>query len=79
MSKFYAVTGRIHGDDEDTCFTFEADFTEDARRIFADMLFNSRGWSARDRVREIEEHGGDLGCYINQVLISETPIREAYE
>lgn len=66
--KHYAVIGRIPFDDEDSCYTYEADSRESAASMFKQEI--------------LEEHGPNPPTdasgepvIINIVLESETPIK----
>ena len=72
--RYYAVTGRIPGDDEDTVMVFQADDREHAIEQFKDAMWSGHG-DEDDRASMEGEHGTDT--YINSVLVSDTPIEEA--
>lgn len=74
-TKTYAVIGRIPGDDEDTCCIFKASSREDAMQLFADIMYEDA--ADEDREHNIGVHGGDLGVFINHVLVSASEIQEA--
>lgn len=73
MSQWYAITGRVCGDDEDTVLIFEADSKEDATREFIEQMWEMDGRCAEDR--EAAENEG-AGIFINSVVRSSTPIEE---
>ena len=75
--KTYAVIGRIPGDDEDSCYIFQATSREDAMSMFAGRIYEDSGLTEEDRVRDIELHGGDFGAFINHILVSDLEIKEA--
>jgi len=71
QDKYYAVTGRISGDDEDSHMVFTAKNTMQAVQMFKDWMHESR--------REDPENDGDLTaedseeekeCYVNMVFSS---------
>lgn len=73
-STYFAVSGRIPGDYEDTTLTFslpEKATREDAVQAFEAMVYKSRGRSRED---VIEQYGEPL--YIGEVLQSATPINK---
>lgn len=72
--RYYAVTGRIPGDDEDATMLFQADDREHAIEQFKDAMWSGQG-DEDDRASMEGEHGTDT--YINSVLVSDTPIEEA--
>lgn len=73
-TKTYAVIGRIPHDDEDTCCIFKASSREEAMQLFADIMYEDVD---QDREHNIQVHGGDLGVFINHVLVSASEIQEA--
>ena len=72
MSKpyYYAVTGRIPGDDEDGYLCIAAQSKEDAVEAFKETLYAGRDGASREQMKEL--HGDD--CYITHVFISTAPI-----
>lgn len=66
----YAVTGRMHGDWEDTCSLYECDHASDARQDFIDDMRALEGITPE----QVEEGGEEMNVYITTVLRSETPI-----
>jgi hypothetical protein len=70
---FYAVTGRMHGDDEATCLTFSAHSREEAVELYIESMWDLSGVSGFERERN-EECG--YGVCIDAVLRSNTPIIE---
>lgn len=71
----YAVIGRIPYDDEDTCHVFQAASRQEAMGLFADRMYEDA--FGEDREANIANHGGDLGVFINHILVSASEIREA--
>lgn len=69
--RYFAVSGRIPGDDEDITLVVEAGGREDAIKLFSDELWDGRG-SVADREREEEVSGTDT--YINSIVVSDHPI-----
>lgn len=68
--KWYAVTGRLHGDDEDTCWVYQCSDVVAARGEF---IKNMRGFN--DILPEdVDRLGEDANVYINSVVVSATPI-----
>lgn len=78
MKNFYAVIGRIPGDDEDSVYTYENVTRIEAKVQFAKDIYNdgeSSSGAAEDHMEAIfREHGGYV--FINQVLSSDSPIKE---
>lgn len=70
---WYAIIGRIPGDDEDSCLVFECDSLTDAAVKFFDAMTDEMD---ADSKRQIEEQYGQL-VYITHRLQSETPITYA--
>ena len=84
---YVVVVGRIPGDDESTSIAFEQVTEEEARRAFADAIYEMafsyeqdgaerRRQIVESRARNIKEQGGDLGVFIDYVFASESPIQE---
>jgi hypothetical protein len=71
MSHFYAVIGRICGDDEDSVLTLCADSREGAINEFRRWLWELDGSSQEDI--ELMEANGQ-GVFVNQILVSASPI-----
>ena len=73
---YLAVIGRIPYDDDDSCLFFNQLTEEQARIEFAKQMFEEQyGENAETAQRDsIKDHGGDLGVFINHVLVSESPI-----
>lgn len=71
----YAVIGRIPFDDEDTCHVIQAASRREAMERFADLMYENA--VGEDREHNIKVHGGDLGVFINHVLVSDSGIEEA--
>jgi hypothetical protein len=81
------VVGRVPGDDESTSIAFEQVTEEEARRAFADAIYEMAFSYVQDnaernrqivesRASNIKEHGGDLGVFIDFVFASQSPINE---
>lgn len=68
-TKYYAVVGRIPGDDEDSCKVFAARDEEDAVNQFSDWIYETSG---SDRADIIASWGEDL--FIDYVLSSDSEI-----
>lgn len=68
---YYAITGRIWGDDEDTVLTLYADSKEEAINQFRHWMWEQDGSSQEDR--DLLEANGE-GVFINQILVSTSPI-----
>lgn len=67
---WYAIIGRIPGDDEDSCLVFECDSLTDAVVKFFDAMVGGMDVGSK---RQLEEDYGQL-VYITHRLQSETPI-----
>lgn len=72
---YFAITGRLHGDDEDWCSLIQADTAEVARQAFIDETRETNGVTPEDAARDIAEGYEDSNVYITTVLTSETPIQ----
>lgn len=73
--KFYAVSGRIPGDDEDTTHLFQAEDREHAIEQFKDALWSGKDEDHEDRAGTRDSEGTDT--YINSVVVSDSPITDA--
>lgn len=71
--KYYLVTGRICGDDEDTSRRFLAESRDEAASAFEDLMWDLKGTSKEDRARL---ESCDMGVFINGVFASESPIED---
>lgn len=69
----YAVIGRMHGDDEDTCFVYECSHASDARQNFIDDMRALEDITPED----VEAGGEEMNVYITHVLKSAAPIEVA--
>ena len=79
MKKFYAVIGRIPGDDEDSCYTYENVTRKQAVKLFEKDIYND-GESSAGEVADVREyafkcHG--VTVFINHVLSSDSAIEIA--
>jgi hypothetical protein len=68
--KWFAVTGRIPGDDEDVMHVFECDSRDRAMELFTEAM--REGQSTDDREAVCKEHG--QACFINSICWSRTQI-----
>lgn len=73
--RYWAVTGRIPGDDEDSLYVFHVATREEALEAFAEAMWEDEpdAETARDAV--IREHGQPV--FWNSVVVSDSPIHEA--
>lgn len=67
---YFAITGRLHGDDEDWCSLIQADTVEAARQAFIDETRFINNVTPED-VASGDEYAN---VYITTVLRSDTPI-----
>lgn len=67
--KWFCVTGRVPGNDEDGCEVFHVATREEAIEEFRFAVWDARN----DRDHVLSKYGEDL--YINHVLVSDSPIR----
>lgn len=70
--KWYSVTGRIPGDDEDTHYTFQAADRSEAIKAFEEAIYANEPDAAASRENIRKEHGQYV--FINSVVWSHTPI-----
>lgn len=76
--KYFAVIGRIPGDDEDTCYLIEGGEQDHAVAEFRRRIWYDDGSSEEDREFFKSTHGGD-DVYITRILTSESPITETWD
>lgn len=69
--KYYLVTGRVCGDDEDTSLTFFCDTKEQAVTDYRETMWELDGTSKDERWLM---EACDQGVFINGVFVSDTPI-----
>jgi len=69
--RYFAVSGRIPGDDEDTTLVVQAGDRDAAIALFSDELWDGQG-SVDDRQRVEDGHGTDT--YVNSIVVSDHPI-----
>lgn len=70
---YFAVTGRIPGDDEDTTHLYQAEDREHAVEQFKDEMWSGR--DAEERTATEESDGTDT--YVTSVIVSDAPLRAA--
>ena len=70
---YYAVVGRICGDDEDSVLAMYAYSREEAVNEFKQWLWSLDG-SSPEAIAEME--AADQGVFVNYVLMSSAPILE---
>ncbi|TAN03178.1 MAG: hypothetical protein EPN36_14365 [Rhodanobacteraceae bacterium] len=71
--KWFAVQGRVPGDDDDTVLVFQAEDAEDAKEQFRDEMRGNRSQEAIDACDE--RHDSNGGVFIISVLESDSVIR----
>lgn len=71
--RYYAVTGRVPGDDEDVTHIYQAESRDHAVEQFKDALWS--GQSEEDRASMEKSEGTDT--YINTVIVSDSPLSDA--
>ncbi len=67
---YYAVIGRLHDDDEDTCWLYQCDTVAEARQQFINEIRRDNDIPEADVVAGWEY----TNVYITNVLSSTTPI-----
>jgi len=70
---YWAVAGRMCGDDEDHVRFFQHCTREDAIDLFRIQAYEDEGMSVEER--ELAEANGE-GVFVNIVLASDSPIEE---
>ena len=74
-TRWYAVSGRVHGDWEDCTEVFEAISADSARAAFRESMTSSM---STDEVASLEKEASAVaGVYITSIMVSDSPIREA--
>lgn len=73
---WWAISGRIPGDDEDACFIVQTKSREEAEAAFSEMMFANSLDPEEARAKGIAQSGSPLGVYINSAVVSRTPIVE---
>ncbi|ARJ65982.1 hypothetical protein WV31_10115 [Magnetospirillum sp. ME-1] len=73
--RWWAVTGRIPGDDEDQLRIFQAATREDALEAFAEAIWANEHDAEAGRAAVIRVHGQPV--FWNTVAVSDAPITEA--
>lgn len=71
---FFAVTGRIPGDDEDTLHTFEVTTREEAVAAFEIAMYADMYKAELTKSSVVEQYG--QAVYINAVVASASPLHE---
>lgn len=73
--RYWAVTGRIPGDDEDTLHTFHVATRDEAMRAFEEAMWADEPDPETGRENVRKEH--DTTVFINSIVVSDTQIEEA--
>lgn len=73
--KFWAVTGRIPGDDEDSLHVFEVATRDEATEAFENAMYAEETNPEEARNNVWHEYGGYV--FINSIVSSESKIEEA--
>jgi hypothetical protein len=82
--KYYAVIGRLCGDNEDTLHIIEAEDADKAQAIWQERILNENGYdSLEDWWQACRAWGNnfsedDSGIYLNEIVESDSPIRSVY-
>lgn len=74
--KYFAVCGRMCGDDEDTALVIEARSRTQAVARFKAELWSWTGMKGKE-LKEAKEDAASngKGVFVNHVLVSDTPIK----
>ena len=70
--KYYAVIGRIPGDDEDSTYVFHAKSADEARSSFEFQMYSDTAWDKKHKYQILREYGCSI--FISIVLVSDTDI-----
>lgn len=71
---WWAITGRIPGDEEDSCRVIQSATEQEAHAEFAQQMFDAEMDPAAARLVAVKESGNDLGVYITSSIWSRTQI-----
>ena len=74
-AKYFAVTGRIPGDDEDTLHVFQATTREEALTAFEAAMWANKTEAETGRENVFKAHGQTV--FVNSIVASEAPILKA--
>lgn len=72
--KWYAVTGRIPGDDEDSLYVFQVGSREDAIKAFEEAIWAEETDAEEGRESVFNEHGQYV--FLNSIVVSDSPITD---
>lgn len=72
--KWFAVTGRLPGDDEDTLYVFNVATREDAIKAFEQAMYDNEVNPEETRESVFKEHGQYV--FVNSIVSSDTPIAD---
>lgn len=72
--RYYAVTGRIPGDDEDSMYVFHVASREEAVALFTDEIYSETTCPEETRANVVKAHG--QAVYINTVVVSDSSIED---
>lgn len=73
--RYWAVTGRIPGDDEDTLHTFHVATRDEAMEAFEEAMWADEPDPETGRENMRKEY--DTTVFINSIVVSDTPVEEA--
>jgi hypothetical protein len=71
-TKWFVVTGRLPGDDEDSCHTFNVATREEAFACFTDAMYEDDDSRTRDNIQK--EFGVEV--FVNSICSSDSPITD---
>lgn len=71
-NRFFAVVGRMPGDDEDTCCIFEAPDKNTACQMFEDSLYENEIRAEQLKLDVMKTYGQLV--FFSHVLVSNSPI-----
>lgn len=70
--KYFAVIGRIPGDDEDSFFVFHVATAEEAQEAFKEAIWATEADAKNEREAVRREYGCTV--FVNSILVSDSPI-----
>lgn len=73
--RYWAVTGRLPGDDEDTLCVFNVATRQEAIDAFEQAMYEAEIDPEETRERVFGEHGQYV--FVNSIVVSDAPIQKA--
>lgn len=74
--RYWAITGRIPGDDDDTLHVVRAMDQSAAEALFADLMWDNEVGGASQREEVAKKYAAENGVFITTIAVSDYPIEE---